>query len=164
MLVGFPGHRFDYAEAGQTADAKDVQAYVRSLDMNNATATTSYIVDGVTYMRTVFTSFEDNVTIMRLEASEPGKLNFDVCYAAPVKTNMAKLDLNKITADGMLEASLIPAREQSENVDNKLSCYTFVKVINEGGTQSAAGTQNVMQADCPPSQEPGCLLQGCSRT
>ena len=147
VLVGFPGHRFDYAEAGQTADAKDVQAYVRSLDMNNATATTSYIVDGVTYMRTVFTSFEDNVTIMRLEASEPGKLNFDVCYAAPVKTNMAKLDLNKITADGMLEASLIPAREQSENVDNKLSCYTFVKVINEGGTQSAAGTQNVMQAD-----------------
>lgn len=147
LLVGFPGHRFDYAETGQTADAKDAQAYVRSLDMNNATATTSYIVDGVTYTRTVFTSFEDNVTIMRLEASEPGKLNFDVCYAAPVKTNMAKLDVNKITNDGMLEASLIPARAQSENVDNKLVCYTFVKVINEGGSQSATGTQNVMQAD-----------------
>ena len=147
LLVGFPGHRFDYAEAGQTTDARDAQAYVRSLDMNNATATTSYIVDGVTYTRTVFTSFEDNVTIMRLEASEPGKLNFDVCYAAPVKTNMAKLGVNKITTDGMLEASLIPAKAQSENVDNKLSCYTFVKVINEGGTQSADGTQNVMQAD-----------------
>lgn len=147
LLVGFPGHRFDYAEAGQTSDAKDAQAYVRSLDMNNATATTSYIIDGVTYTRTVFTSFEDHVTIMRLEASEPGKLNFDVCYAAPVKTNMAKLGVNMITSDGMLEASLIPAKAQSENVDNKLSCYTFVKVLNEGGTQSSAGTQNVMQAD-----------------
>ena len=96
VLVGFPGHRYDDEEAGQTTGATDAQGYVRSLDMNNATAVTTYVVDGVTYTRTVFTSFEDNVTVMRIEASEPGKLNFNVCFAAPAKTNMEKLDINKI--------------------------------------------------------------------
>ncbi len=143
VLVGFPGHRYDDEEAGQTTGANDAQGYVRSLDMNNATAMTTYVVDGVTYTRTVFTSFEDNVTVMRIEASEPGKLNFNVCFAAPAKTNMEKLGINKITADGMIEASLIPARDQSENVANKLQCYTFIKVMNEGGTQTNTTKQNV---------------------
>ena len=146
VLVSFPGQRYDDEEAGQTDNAIDAQAYVRSLDISNATATTSYIVNGVTYTRTVFTSLEDNVTIMRIEASEPGKLNFNVSYAAPVKTNMEKLDINRINADGMIEASLIPSKAQSENVDNKLNCYTFIKVINDGGTQTSSGTQNIMQS------------------
>ena len=145
VLVGFPGHRYDDEEAGQTTDAIDAQAYVRSLDLSTATATTTYIVDGVTYTRNVFTSFEDNVTVMRIEASEPGKLNMNVCYAAPNKTNMAKLSINKITDDGMIEASLIPAKDMTENVANKVNCFTFIKVINDGGEQTAKGKQNVMQ-------------------
>ena len=147
VLVGFPGHRYDDEDRAQTDGAKDVQAYVRSLNMEDATATTSYVVDGVTYKRTVFTSFEDNVTVMRLEASEPGRIDFNVCYAAPAKTNMEKLDVNTVTSDGMIKASLIPAKAQTENVDNKLKCFTFVKVLNEGGTQTASGTRNVMTAD-----------------
>ena len=145
VLVGFPGHRYDDEEAGQTTGARDVQAYVRSLDMSNATAVTSYVVDGVTYTRTVFTSFEDNVTVMRIEASEKGKLNFDVCYAAPNKTNMVKIGINKITSDGMIEASLVPAKTESEGVANKLNCYTFIKVINEGGEQANTGKQTVRE-------------------
>lgn len=145
VLMGFPGIRFDDEEAGQTDGARDVQGYVRSLDLSNATAVTTYVIDSVTYTRTVFTSFEDNVTIVRLEASEKERLNFNVCFAAPNKTNMAKLGINKITADGMIEASLIPAKTQSENVDNKLNCYTFIKVINEDGTQTNSSKQNVIQ-------------------
>lgn len=145
VLIGFPGHRFDDEEQGQTPDAVDAQGYVRSLDLSNATAVTTYVVDGITYTRTVFTSFEDQVTIIRLEASEKEKLNFDVCFAAPAKTNMEKLGINKITSDGMIEASLIPARDLTENVANKLQCYTFIKVINDGGTQTNKDKQNVIQ-------------------
>lgn len=144
VLLGFPGHRYDDEESGQTDGAVDAQGYVRSLDMNNATAVTTYVVNGVTYTRTVFTSLTDNVTLMRIEASEAGKLDFNLCFAAPSKTNMEKLGINKMTTDGMIEASLIPARDQSENVSNKLQCYTFIKVMNEGGTQTST-TQNVMQ-------------------
>lgn len=144
VLVGFPGHRYNDEEAGATDDARDVQAYVRDLDMSKAVVTTSYVANGVTYTREVFTSFADNVTIMRIEASEAGKLDFNVCFAAPIKTNMSKIGVNKITSDGMIEASLIPAREKSEGVDNKLNCFTFIKVINDGGTMTN-GTTNIMQ-------------------
>ena len=144
VLVDFPGHRFNDEEAGATDDARDAQAYLRDLDLAKAVATTSYIVNGVTYTREIFTSLTDDVTIMRITASEPGKLDFKVCYAAPVKTNMAKLGVNEITADGMIKASLVPAKTQTENVDNKLNCFTFIKVINEGGIQST-GKRNIMQ-------------------
>lgn len=144
VLLGFPGHRFNDEERGADDNARDAQAYVRDLDLARAVATTSYVVDGVTYTREVFTSFADNVTVIRLEASEPGRLDFNLCYAAPAKTNMAKLGVNEITADGMIRASLVPGRTQSENVDNKLNCFTYIKVINEGGTQTSS-KQNVVQ-------------------
>jgi len=145
VLLGFPGQRYDDEEAGQTDNARDVQGYVRSLNLSTATATTTYVLDGVTYTRTVFTSFEDNVTLMRLEASEAGKLDFNVCFAAPIKTNMVKTGINRITEDGMIEASLVPDREKTENIDNRLNCFTFIKVLNDGGTLSTSGTQNVLQ-------------------
>lgn len=145
VLLGFPGHRYNDEEPGATDGSRDVQAYVRDLDLGRAVATTSYVADGVTYKREVFTSFADNVTVIRLESSEPGRLDFNVCFAAPIKANMEKLGVNQITPDGMIKASLIPAREKSENVDNKLNCYTFIKVINDGGTQTNTGHQNVVQ-------------------
>lgn len=144
VLVEFPGQRFDDAEHGAPEGVADAQGYVRDLDLANAVATTTYVHDGVTYTRRVFTSFADNVTLMRIEASQPGRLNFNVSYAAPVKTSMEKIGVNGITADGMIRASLVPGRERSENVENKLNCFTYVKVINEGGTQSTEGKRNII--------------------
>ena len=144
VLIGFPGQRFNDEEAGATADATDVQAYVRDLDIENAVATTTYEVNGVTYTRKVITSFADNLTIIRLEASQPGSLDFNVSYAAPNKTNMEKLGVNEITPDGLIKSSLIPSKTQTENVDNKLNCYTFIKVLNDGGTLTST-TTNVIQ-------------------
>lgn len=143
LLVSFPDHRYNDEEHGAATDARDVEGYVRDLDMNTAVATTTYIVDGVTYTRRVFTSMADNVTVMHIEASEPGKLNFDVCFAAPIKTNMAKVGVNTLAGDGLIKASLVPAKAQSENVDNKLNCFTFIKVINDGGKLTSS-TKNVI--------------------
>lgn len=145
VLIGFPGQRYDDNEQGATDGSGDVQSYVRDLDMSRAVVTTSYVSGGVTYTREVFTSFADNVTIMRITASKPGKVNFNLCYAAPIKTKMSKLDVNEITADGMIHASLIPANAQTEKVDNKMNCHTYIKVINDGGKQTCNGTTNVLQ-------------------
>lgn len=144
VLLGFPGHRYNDEELGASMEARDAQGYARDLDMASAVATTTYVVDGVTYTRRVFTSLADNVTIIRLESSEPGMLNFNLAYAAPIKTNMAKLGVNELTAEGMIRASLVPAKAQTENVDNKLNCFTYIKVINDGGVQKG-GTKNVAQ-------------------
>jgi len=144
VLIGFPGHRYNDEENGATAGAADAEGYVRDLDMKRAVATTTYEIDGVTYTREVFTSLADNVTVIRLTSSEPGRLDFNLCYAAPQKTNMAKLGVNTIAGDGLIKASLVPAKTQSENVDNKLNCFTFVKVVNDGGTMTTS-TRNVIQ-------------------
>lgn len=144
LLVGFPGQRYDDVELGATAGARDVQGYVRDLDLSRAIATTTYVANGVTYTREVFSSFVDNVTIVHIEASEAGKLDLNVCFAAPIKTNMVKLGVNEITSDGLIRASLIPARDVTENIPNKLNCFSFIKVINDGGTVSTSKT-NVIQ-------------------
>jgi len=50
--------------------------YYRDLDLNKATATVRYKVDGVIYTREVFASYPDQAIIMQVKADKPGKLNF----------------------------------------------------------------------------------------
>lgn len=163
VLVGFPGHRYSDEEPGATDLSRDAQAYVRSLDMNNATAVTSYIIDSVTYTRTAFCSMTDNVTILRIEADQPGRLNLNVCFAAPAKTNIDALGINTLTADGMIHASIEQARAVSENVPNLMNCHTYIKVLNEGGAQTNSTTP-VLTSDLVAAQTaaPAIVVSGAT--
>ena len=140
VMVGFPGQRFDDMEPAQTEDAKDAEGYVRYLDMNTATSNVDYHVAGVGYKRTVFTSFKDNVSVMRLEADQAGKLNFNVCYAGCNKSNIEKVTANTLYDERTIKATMGPARAQCENVDNKLNLCTYIRIIDCDGTISNAKT------------------------
>lgn len=59
--------------------------YYRELDLNRAVATTTYTVDGVEYKREAFSSFADDVIIMRISANKKGALNFEAGYINPSK-------------------------------------------------------------------------------
>ena len=50
--------------------------YTRDLDLDFGVATTRFYVDGIGFTRQVFASFPDQVIAVRLEASQPGLLNF----------------------------------------------------------------------------------------
>ena len=50
--------------------------YTRDLDLDSGVAATRYYLDGVGFTRQVFASFPDQVIVVRLEASQPGFLNF----------------------------------------------------------------------------------------
>lgn len=52
--------------------------YRRSLDLNTATAGVSYEMAGVKFERELFSSFPDQVLVVRLKASQRGALNFRV--------------------------------------------------------------------------------------
>ena len=52
--------------------------YRRELDVETATAKISYEVDGVRFERELFSSFSDQVLVVRLKASKRGALNFHV--------------------------------------------------------------------------------------
>jgi len=64
--------------------------YRRELDLDSAIATTSYVVDGVRYERRAFASFPDGVIVVRVTASVPGSLDFDVALTSPHKDSHAK--------------------------------------------------------------------------
>ena len=66
----------------KTADTTTTH-YERELSLNNAVSTTSYELNGVTYKREYFTSFGDDVGVIRLTASKPGQLNFRVSIDRP---------------------------------------------------------------------------------
>jgi alpha-L-fucosidase 2 len=53
----------------------DETAYVRSLDLDTAVSKVEYSADGVRYLREVFASFPDDVIVVRITASQPGKVN-----------------------------------------------------------------------------------------
>ncbi len=62
----------------------NVENYRRDLDLATATATVSYVRDGVHYTREVFADAPDNVIVLRLTADQPGKVSF----AASMRTAM----------------------------------------------------------------------------
>jgi len=53
-------------------------SYSRELNISDATSTTRFSVDGVTYTRQIFSSAPDQVIIIRLQASQPRALHFSV--------------------------------------------------------------------------------------
>jgi len=57
--------------------------YYRDLDITNATATTRFTVDGVTYTREIFVSAPDQVIVVRLTSSKKGSLNFTAATRSP---------------------------------------------------------------------------------
>lgn len=59
------------------------QNYCRELDITKAVAKTTYEVDGVQYTREYFASEPNQVIVMHISASEPGKINFEAELTSP---------------------------------------------------------------------------------
>ncbi|UCD73849.1 MAG: glycoside hydrolase family 95 protein [Phycisphaerales bacterium] len=78
--VGGPGNM---ARSVRLVAADTAEAYRRSLDLTTAIASTQYEIDGITYRREVFASPVDDVLIVHIAASEPGKISFDATLDRP---------------------------------------------------------------------------------
>jgi alpha-L-fucosidase 2 len=53
----------------------DIASYKRFLDLDTGVAKVEYNVGGVRYVREVFSSFPDDLIVVRIKASQPGKLS-----------------------------------------------------------------------------------------
>ena len=163
VLISFPGQRFDDEEPAATTNATDAEGYVRYLNMDSATSIVRYNIDGTDYKRTVFSSFSDNVTVVRLEASELGKLNFNVAYTGCNKTNIEKLTSNELYDDHTIKATMGPSRAQNEGVDNKLNLCTYISVIDCDGAVSKGKTDIFAQGTAgPATNAPQLIISGAS--
>ena len=67
---------------------KDVKSYVRDLDLQTATSTTSYIYNNVKYTRTVIASLADGVVLVNVKASKKGALSFALSQTCQLPTEV----------------------------------------------------------------------------
>ena len=75
-------------------DAAAATNYERSLDLNCAVATVRYRVGDATFTREVFSSFPDQIIVMRLQCDQPGRISFTARLESPLRftTEAAKQD------------------------------------------------------------------------
>ena len=75
--------------------------YRRELDIDKALAITTYRVNGVEYKRETFTSFTDQLVIVRLTASKPGMLTFTAALTCPQAVEVSVSGKNIIKMSGI---------------------------------------------------------------
>jgi alpha-L-fucosidase 2 len=114
----FPGHT-------------NVTDYRRELDLDSALATVRYTVGGVTYTREVIASHPADAILVRLTASQPGKVSFGLKMDTPHEVHgNRKVDDRTLALFGQVTDKAkepIPANEG-------MKFESRVRVINDGGT------------------------------
>ncbi|RXK83635.1 glycoside hydrolase family 95 protein [Filimonas effusa] len=127
LVLKFPEHR-------------QYENYYRDLDLSTAIATTRYKANGVQYTRETFTSFTDQVIIIRLTADKAGKIDFNTSFAGPLKANMVTAVSNVPAGlNNLIVVNGKCTREKEENIPNLLHYNARIKIVAEGGTQTAEG-------------------------
>ena len=115
LFIEFPGHD-SYSE------------YYRDLDISDATASVSYTVDGVVYEREVISSFADDVVVVRLSASEKGKLTFNTSLTSPHKKQAISVEDGDVVLRGTTGSQ--------EGLEGKVEFTTRARVLHKGGTMT----------------------------
>ncbi|WP_437917881.1 glycoside hydrolase family 95 protein [Sphingobacterium sp. LRF_L2] len=101
------------------------QDFERELDISQAVAKTSYKVGNVRYQREVFTSFSDDVIVVRLSASKGKSISFLLGMSSPHKNATIETEDAALALHGI-----------SGNVDakiGKVKFYGVVKPVLKGG-------------------------------
>lgn len=119
VILEFPGH-------------ENFQNYRRELDLNRAVTTTCYEIDGVLYTREAFSSFADDVVIMRITANKKGALNFKVGYINPSQHSVTGKD-NVLILEGK--------GSDHENITGIVRYQTHTMVKNSDGSVELTGNQ-----------------------
>ncbi|GGF71103.1 glycoside hydrolase family 95 protein [Wenyingzhuangia marina] len=122
-------------------DHENYSNYYRELDIENAIAKTTYNVDGVTYTREAFTSFQDRVMIIKLSADKPNKLSF----SASLTSKHVK---QEIKVNGKNELSLWGTTSDHEGVEGKVKFNALARIKTDGGNiTKSANTVNIKNAN-----------------
>jgi alpha-L-fucosidase 2 len=117
LNITFPGH-------------ENPVAYERELDISSAIAATRYTVDGVEYVRETFAAFTGQVIVVRLTASQKGKINCSAWLAGPQASESKAVD------DGLI---LTGISGDLEGLAGKVRFTAQAKIMPENGLSSVDG-------------------------
>ncbi|HYG24293.1 MAG TPA: glycoside hydrolase family 95 protein [Verrucomicrobiae bacterium] len=117
--------------------ASEPARYRRSLNLDDAIATTVYEQGGVEFRREVFASRIDDVILVRLTASRPKQISFRVSLSRPGVTVVAQQNM------------LVMRGQAAHGLEHKgVRFEARLRVLNEGGANYASSNQlEIVDAD-----------------
>jgi alpha-L-fucosidase 2 len=150
-LQGTPRTEAAYQTVGEIQLAfsghQTVTAYRRELNLDTAIATVTYTLDGIDYKREVLASPVDQVVVIRLTASQPGKLTFDTTFVTP----LPGAKIQAVASDSLTLDARNGDMTQGKwmvIVQGALTCQARARVIAQGGQTTAQdGKVSVTGAD-----------------
>ena len=129
-VVSKTNHGMSYQPVGDLnlsfAGHENAENYYRELDISTAIATTRYTVGGVEYVREAFASFPDQVVVVRLTASEKGKIGFSAGFDSPQQAETLFQGSDLLALKGV--------SGDQEGLEGKVKFTALAKVIPEKGT------------------------------
>jgi alpha-L-fucosidase 2 len=151
-FISTTSHGMNYETVGNLRlnfkDHQDFSNYYRELDIEDAVNRTSYTVDGVEYQREVFTSFSDQVIVIKLTASENGKISFSAGMDRPapsvVDVETEGDDILTMTGKGAdLKSKRTP--KDALPIEGKVKFESRLKIVPEGGSLTSTDSSLVLE-------------------
>ena len=125
---------------------KDVSGYQRALNLGDATATTSYIYNGVKYERTVFASQADKVIIVRLTASKKGALSFGIGFDSQLQKQVFTVSEHEGISGPVNELAAVVDGVEQEGIKAGLKAECRIMVEADGKVERGADKLSVANA------------------
>lgn len=104
----------------------------RTLDLEKATVTSSYNVNGVNYSTNVFASFPDQVMVARVSADKSGSVSFTAMLDRPSKV--------KINSQGSNELVMTGVTSDQEGIKGAVQFEAKIKIVTNGGSVTSNDT------------------------
>lgn len=104
--------------------------YYRELDLEKAVVSSHYKSGGVTYNTQVFSSFPDQVMVVRISSDKTGMLRFSASLDRPSKVT--------VTADGNDEINMSGVSSDHEGVKGAVRFDVKLKILTDGGSVVAS--------------------------
>lgn len=126
-------------------NADNVSDYRRSLDLEAATATTTYKANGVNYERRVFASFPDQTIVVTLKTDKPDALSFTASLPTPHKRSESSgIDDQTVELRALVNDANIGG---DDNAEGQVRFATRLRVAETDGKVAAtAGEVHVTGA------------------
>lgn len=107
--------------------------YYRELDLEKAVVSSRYSIDGVKYETTIFSSFPDQIMIVRIRADKPGSVSFSATLDRPSEVEVETRGDDELTMSGK-------TNDFEKVKGNLLQFETKIKILTSGGVVTAADT------------------------
>ncbi|WP_163539862.1 glycoside hydrolase family 95 protein [Gracilibacillus sp. YIM 98692] len=132
---GIPNSQRHYEPLGELLidfNEEDYTHYYRELDLNNGIVKTKYRSDGIDFQREVFTSYPDQVMVMRFTASDGNAISF--------QANLDRGNTRNLDTTQPLSSNSLVMKGETGGSDG-IAFSTVMRVIVDDGTVQTLGNR-----------------------